>query len=82
MITNEQAAYYSQSLSTWISNTIAAPDHNNIAAIRSLWDDESWENIVSRFQTEGSTWIVWWGDGVREYAGKDQEDLEPETIRN
>ena len=32
--------------------------------LRKLWDNESWESIKKRAMTEGSTWIVWWQDGV------------------
>lgn len=33
--------------------------------IRNLWDNESWQSIVEKAETEGSTWYVWWADGVR-----------------
>jgi len=33
-------------------------------AIRALWDNESWDSIMRKCRTEGSTWYVWWMDGV------------------
>lgn len=65
--------YYSDSLAEWIRCEILTQDKKSIEAIRSLWDNESWESIAEKFQTEGSTWIVWWNDGVNKYAQMDQE---------
>lgn len=42
-------------------------DPEAVAEIRALWDDEPWEDIVSKARAEGSTWYVWWMDGVRKY---------------
>lgn len=33
--------------------------------LRGLWDNESWESIKKKLETEGSVWYVWWMDGVR-----------------
>ena len=35
--------------------------------LRGLWDGESWESIKKRLEAEGSTWYVWWMDGVHAY---------------
>ena len=43
-----------------------------IAEIRALWDNEEWEDIVEKAAVEGSTWYVWWMDGVRAYLHKIQ----------
>lgn len=43
-------------------------DPDAIAEIRALWDGEEWDTIVERSQAEGSTWYVWWMDGVNEFA--------------
>ena len=32
-----------------------------------LWDDESWLSIKDKLNTEGSSWCVWWMDGVRQH---------------
>jgi len=72
-MTNEQFDYYSSSLSTWIKNVIHTQDKSEIQAIRSLWDNESWESIVKKYRIDGSTWIVWWNDGVRAYFKLDQD---------
>lgn len=36
--------------------------------LRMLWDNESWASIKAKLETEGSTWYVWWMDGVRKQA--------------
>jgi hypothetical protein len=71
---NEEEIKYSNSLATWIEATIESPDPKSIKGICSLWDDESWEEIVERFNTEGSTWYVWWMDGVRAYMRIDKRE--------
>ena len=38
-----------------------------IKELRALWDGEEWEDILKKANTEGSTWYVWWMDGVRKY---------------
>ena len=35
--------------------------------LRKLWDNESWSSIKEKLLTEGSTWYVWWMDGVRAF---------------
>ncbi|MGC9384205.1 MAG: hypothetical protein ACP5D6_06370 [Kosmotogaceae bacterium] len=30
-----------------------------------LYDDDDWETIQERMETEGSVWYVWYMDGVR-----------------
>jgi hypothetical protein len=35
-----------------------------IRRIRRLWDNESWASICKKADTEGSTWVVWWYDGL------------------
>lgn len=40
-------------------------DPGLIAELRALWDDEPWDDIVEKARCEGSTWYVWWSDGVR-----------------
>lgn len=65
---------YSQFLSDYIQETIESQDKHSIAYIRALWDDESWESIVRKANTEGSTWYVWWMDGVRAYMLMDSKE--------
>jgi hypothetical protein len=48
-----------------------AGDDNLVPFIRSLWDGESFEDIVEKVETEGSTWYVWWMDGVRAFMRSD-----------
>lgn len=66
-LTKDQVDYYINSLVNWITATIHNGDKDSIEAIRSLWDDESWESIQEKLLTEASTWHVWWMDGVRKY---------------
>jgi hypothetical protein len=66
--------FYSFSLSTWINATIESQDKTSMAAISQLWDGESWESIVEKVRVEGSTWYVWWMDGVRTYMELDRDN--------
>jgi asparagine synthetase A len=59
---------YSHFLGEYIEETVASKDEEDMALIRSFWDDEyDWDTIVERASVEGSTWYVWWMDGVRRY---------------
>ena len=58
---------YSYMLSQDIQLAIDTKDKKLISAIRKLWDNEPWESIVEKFQTEGSVWVVWFEDGLRNY---------------
>ena len=51
-------------LNQLIQNAIDYPTDEDISFIRSLWDNESWESIVRKYNTEGSVWVCWWYDGV------------------
>ena len=64
---------YSDMLSQWIQEVIESQDPSDIESIRTLWDGESWESIQHKLNTEGSTWYVWWMDGVRTYIHMDEE---------
>ncbi len=72
-ISHSDVQYYNHSLGKWIQETIDNPNPDCIEAICSLWDGESWESIVEKFQTEGATWIVWWQDGLFSYIKLDKE---------
>lgn len=78
-VTPEEVNAYANSLITWISNTIKSKDAKSIEAIRSLWDDEPWEEIQTKILTDGSTWYVWWMDGLRKYIAIDRGWLPKET---
>ena len=54
-------------LSSLIHHCLLTGERNLKRRLRHLWDNESWESIVEKFQTEGSVWYVWWQDGVRMY---------------
>lgn len=70
---SQDEEYYSWSLHTWIDATIESDDEVSKAAICTLWDGEEWDSIVEKANVEGSTWYVWWMDGVRTYKRLDQE---------
>ena len=38
-----------------------------------LWE-EPWQSIKKKLEMEGSTWYVWWMDGVRKYMTENLED--------
>ena len=59
---------FSDMLSELIQKNIDNPNALDIKYIRSLWEYESWDSIVEKFQAEGSEWIVWWADGVNAYC--------------
>ena len=40
--------------------------------LQKLWG-ESWDSIKKKLEAEGSTWYVWWMDGVREYMKQTRE---------
>jgi len=61
---------YSEALSDHINDAIISNDQESIKNIRKLFNNESWESIVKKFTTEGSTWIVWWIDGVNSYMNE------------
>lgn len=61
----ETASYL---LSEDIRLAMETEDPELIAELRQLWDDEPWEQVVERSQVEGSTWYVWWMDGVNAFA--------------
>lgn len=59
-------------------------DPDLIAEIRLLWDNEEWDDIITKARVEGSAWYVWWMDGVRAYmrrasAGDTSTDSTSET---
>ncbi len=62
---------YSEILADLIQSNIDSPHDGSISMIRSLWDNESWESIISKFRTGGSVWCVWWSDGVSAYMQLD-----------
>lgn len=63
----ETASYL---LSEDIRLAIETEDPELIEKLRKLWDGEPWDVIVERSQVEGSTWYVWWMDGVNAFARK------------
>jgi len=58
--------------------------HNRAAArnyLKSLWPECSWQTIKDRIDSEGSTWIVWWMDGVRQHATNMVTESQPRSVR-
>ncbi len=56
---------YSYELSLMIEMAVDLNDEKLIQYIQNLWDNEPWESILRKFNTEGSVWYVWYMDGVR-----------------
>jgi hypothetical protein len=57
-------------LSCWIQETMQSKDPNEKRKIRRLWGNEKWESIMRKIKVEGSTWYVWWMDGVRAFMAR------------
>ena len=74
----EGLTHYSNSLYYWIMSTDKFHGGDSTAAqtIRELWNNEAWDSILDKLRTEGSTWLVWWMDGVRRYAAHDRSHSE------
>jgi len=65
--------FYSWWLARIINQAIQSKDNELIDYIRSLWHNESWDSIIQKFQTEGSTWVVWWNDGINALYAKENQ---------
>lgn len=65
-------------LSSAIQEARETKDRNLIRRIRRLWQydafgrgskhGEKWASILKKVDTEGSTWVVWWADGVNKFS--------------
>lgn len=69
--TEQETASYI--LSEDIQLAIKTGDEELINELRALWDGEPWDQIVERSQAEGSTWYVWWMDGVNAFMRRASE---------
>lgn len=49
-----------------ISETALAGHKKNQKYLEKVFE-EKWKHIKSKLQAEGSTWYVWWMDGVRNH---------------
>jgi hypothetical protein len=78
VLSAEEVNGYTNSLITWIAETLKSQDPKHIESIRSLWDNEPWDSIQAKLSTEASTWHVWWMDGVRRYISIDRGWIEGE----
>jgi hypothetical protein len=49
--------------------TLALDKHSTWARnyLKHIWDDCSWQTIKERLYSEGSTWYVWYMDGVNHH---------------
>jgi hypothetical protein len=64
---------YSFFLSELIEEAKEGGTEEEIEFIRSLWGHQySWDAIKEMAAVEGSTWYVWWMDGVRAYIRYEQ----------
>jgi len=63
-----------------IANEAMKGDVSQQQYLSNLWDGESWESIQKKLQAEGSTWYVWWMDGVRKFMSQlDTQDVEEQA---
>lgn len=72
-------------LGAMVQRAIDTRDRNLIRRLRRLWDGEPWTQIKERAMCEGSTWYVWWMDGVkalirRNQRGRKNEGHNAQTI--
>lgn len=75
----ESASYM---LSQLIDEARTTHDRSLIRRIRRCWQfnafgqgnrrGERWSSILRKVDTEGSTWVVWWTDGVRNFMRNTQ----------
>lgn len=72
VLSSEEVIGYTNSLITWIADTLKTQNPKHIESIRDLWDNEPWDSIQAKLSTEASTWHVWWMDGVRRYIAIDR----------
>lgn len=64
---------YSFFLSELIEDAKKNGTEEEIEFIRSLWGRQySWKDIQEMAAVDGSTWYVWWMDGVRAYIRCEQ----------
>lgn len=64
---------YSFFLSELIEEAKAGGTEEEIELIRSFWGKQySWDDIQEKAAADGSTWYVWWMDGVRAYIRHEQ----------
>jgi len=57
---------------------LALPPYNDRHSknyLRKIWEGESWESIKKKLETEGSTWYVWWMDGVHQHMTNHQKNV-------
>jgi len=65
---------WSDELATLVHQARKENDEDLISFLRSLWENESWESIQKKLDTDDSTWIVWWLDGVKALAAHESAE--------
>lgn len=59
-----------------IANKAIEGNTNQQQFLSFLWDGENWDSIKEKLMAEGSTWYVWWMDGVRKLMSQlDTKDV-------
>lgn len=51
----------------WFVEEAFRGNRKAINYLKKLWKSESWKSIKVKLEAEGSTWYVWWMDGVRQH---------------
>ena len=59
--------YVREDLEAIFENALGENGAEDIVYLRTLWDGESWASIKDKWLSEGSIWIVWYYDGIREH---------------
>jgi hypothetical protein len=60
-------------LGEYIRETAESKDPDDIKTIQSFWNNEyDFDTILEMASVEGSTWYVWWMDGVRAFIRHEQ----------
>jgi hypothetical protein len=77
VFTVDEMSAGSNALSCLIDEARTTRDRSLIRRIRRYWQfdcfgrgsrrGERWSSILRKIDTEGSTWIVWWYDGVARF---------------
>lgn len=69
-------------LSYWLDDlielNIECGNADDIQLIRKCFENEEWSTIVDKYNSDGSTWVCWWNDGVsRLQSSFNRQSYEP-----
>jgi len=64
---SREQEYASEDLRSIIRDAFTFGGGASRSYLRTLWDGERWPSIKKKLMTEGSTWYVWYMDGVNRH---------------